>query len=131
MTTGLIVIAAVILLAVILQDAFEVMLLPRRIFRRFRLTRLYFVAAWAIWSTGARQLPPGPRREGVLSVFGALAMIVLFAIWAAALITGFGALEWAFQPQAPASIASSTSRHISARSASVAARPLAVSKPIT
>lgn len=103
MTTGLIVIAAVILLAVILQDAFEVMLLPRRIFRRFRLTRLYFVAAWAIWSAGARQLPPGPRREGVLSVFGALAMIVLFAIWAAALITGFGALEWAFQPQPPAS----------------------------
>jgi hypothetical protein len=35
-------IVAVVLLIVVLQDAFEVMLLPRRVHRRFRLTRFYF-----------------------------------------------------------------------------------------
>jgi len=94
----ILVVAALVLLGVVLQDAFEVMLLPRRIFRRFRLTRLYFVAAWAIWTSMARRIPAGARREGVLSVFGALAMIILFVLWAGALITGLGALEWALQP---------------------------------
>ncbi len=98
MVVTILVVAALVLLGVVLQDAFEVMLLPRRIFRRFRLTRLYFVAAWAIWTSMARRIPAGARREGVLSVFGALAMIILFVLWAGALITGFGALEWALQP---------------------------------
>ena len=40
------------------------------------------------------------RRERFLSVFGALSMVVLFAIWATTLICGFGLLEWALQGNA-------------------------------
>jgi len=90
--------AALLLLAFVLQDAFEVMLLPRRVSRKYRLTRVYFRAAWFAWSRVAVRLPRGPRREGFLSVFGALSMITLFAAWAAALITGFGFLDWAIEP---------------------------------
>ncbi len=42
-----------------------------------------------------------------------------------------GGVRWADQPQAPASIASCSRRHISGRSASVASRSLAASRPIT
>ncbi len=88
-------------LGLVLQDAFEVMLLPRRVSRKYRLTRLYFRLAWSAWAGIAARLPKGPRREGFLSVFGALSMIALFAAWSAALILGFGVLHWALQPAGP------------------------------
>jgi hypothetical protein len=98
MTPLLTSIFAASLLAIVLQDAFEVMLLPRRVHRRVRLTRFYFKAAWAAWSAAALRLPPGRQRERFLSIFGALSMVVLFAFWASMLIVGFGLLEWTLQP---------------------------------
>jgi hypothetical protein len=91
---------ALLLLALVLQDAFEVMLLPRRVSRKYRLTRLYFRMTWWVWSRLATAFPKGGRREGFLSVFGALSMVVLFAAWSAALILGFGLLGWALQSTA-------------------------------
>jgi hypothetical protein len=41
---------AVALLLVVLQDAFEVKLLPRRVHRHVRLTRFYFAYVWSAWS---------------------------------------------------------------------------------
>jgi len=91
------VVLALVLLAVVLQDAFEVMLLPRRVHRRTRFTRFYFGVAWSAWSAIALRLPKGARREHFLSLFGALSMVILFAIWATTLITGFGLLQWVLQ----------------------------------
>jgi len=89
--------AALLILLIVLQDAFEVMLLPRRVHRRIRLTRIYFTLSWSVWSwIGAMTRDEG-RRERFLSVFGALFMMILFVIWAAALITGFGLLQWALE----------------------------------
>ena len=85
-------------LLVVLQDAFEVMLLPRRVTRSLRFTRLYFRTVWAAWSGLAVRLSTGGRRESFLSIFGALSMVLLFVIWAALLITAFGLLEWSLQP---------------------------------
>ncbi|MGI4945352.1 MAG: potassium channel family protein [Janthinobacterium lividum] len=97
MIQSLAVILALVLLAVTLQDAFEVMLLPRRINRRFRFMRLYFRACWAAWGALARHVKHPPRREHMLSLFGPLSMLLLFALWAGTLISGFGLLEWALQ----------------------------------
>ncbi|WP_428377094.1 potassium channel family protein [Lichenicoccus sp.] len=91
---------AVALLVIVLQDAFEVMLLPRRVYRRFRLMRYYFAAGWAVWAAVGLRLAAGPRREHFLSVFGALSMVMLFALWSGALIAGFGMVEWVLQTQA-------------------------------
>ena len=81
----------------IVQDAFEVMLLPRRVKRRWRLTRYYFRWAWWLWVAFARLVPRGGRRERFLSVFGSLSMTLLFTLWAVALILAFGLLQWAAQ----------------------------------
>jgi len=51
---------AVTLLAVTLQDAFEVMLLPRTVQRRVRLVGYYYRASWAIWAGGGGRV--GCRR---------------------------------------------------------------------
>jgi hypothetical protein len=85
------------LLLIVFQDAFEAMLLPRRVHRRVRLTRFYFAAVWTVWSGVARRLPAGARREHFLSMFGALSMVILFVLWASGLVIGFGLLEWALQ----------------------------------
>jgi len=90
--------SGIVLLLVVLQDAFEVMLLPRRVQRNLRFMRVYFRAIWAAWSRLAMRLPAGEKREGFLSVFGALSMVLLFAIWATALISAFGLIEWSLQP---------------------------------
>ncbi len=85
------------LLLLVLQDAFEVMLLPRRVQRKLRLMRLYFRAAWLTWSWLAQRFPAGAERERFLSVFGALSMVLLFALWATGLIVAFGLFGWTVQ----------------------------------
>jgi Ion channel len=88
---------AALLLFVVLQDAFEVMLLPRRVPRRLRLVRWFFQITWAAFSRLALPLPSGERRERLLSLYGPLSMVLLFTLWAVALIAGFGVLEWALE----------------------------------
>src|SRR5712691_11159545 len=82
-----------LVIAVVLWDAFETMVLPRRVTRTVRLTRLFFRATWGPGSWLARRLAVGARREDILSLFGPLALILLFAVWAAALIAGFALLH--------------------------------------
>ncbi len=92
---ALAVFVGLLVLLVVLQDAFEVMLLPRRVQRRLRFVRLYFRQTWRLFAAFARNLPEGARREGLLSVYGPLAMVLLFGIWSLGLILAFGLLEWA------------------------------------
>ena len=91
------------MILLVLQDAFEVMLLPRRVQRRARLAVLYFRATWQGCSRLASRLRPRRGREAVLSHFGALSMLGLFAAWAIGLILGFGMLDWALETGAKAS----------------------------
>ena len=90
--------AGLLLIGIIFQDAFEVMLLPRRVQRRLRFMAIYFRLAWTAWSKLGLRAQAGPSREKVLSPFGALSMLGLFVLWAAGLVLGFGLLEWSLQP---------------------------------
>jgi hypothetical protein len=85
---------SVALIVVVLVDAFEAMVQPRRVTRRYRLTRLYYRTVWTAWRGVARRLPPGKKREAFLSVFGPLSLLALFVVWFAGLILGFGLLHW-------------------------------------
>jgi Ion channel len=98
-TTALALIVGVLLVALVLQDAFEVMLLPRRVQRRWRFVRLYFKGLWWVWSAFGRLRSPGARRERLLSIFGPLSMALLFALWSGVLIFAFGLIQWAAQHQ--------------------------------
>jgi len=87
-------VAAVILMGVVLIDAFEVVLLPRRVRHGFRLARLFYRTSWMIGRTAASLLPHGRWRTGLLSAFGPLSLFVLVVLWAAGLIVGFALLHW-------------------------------------
>jgi len=83
-----------VLIAVIMWDAFEALVLPRRVTRRLRPTRFFYRTTWRLWSGIGRLMPPGGRRETYLSFYGPLSLLVLFQLWAASLIVGFGLLQW-------------------------------------
>ena len=85
---------AVLLIGGILLDAFEVVILPRRVRHSFRLARHFYRTAWIFWRWLARLLPSGKWRQAHLSVFGPLSLIVLLALWAAGLVLGFAFLHW-------------------------------------
>ena len=88
------VVSAMALIIVVLIDAFEVVLLPRRVRHGFRLVRIFYRTSWMIGRTLASFLPAGPWRTAFLSTFGPLSLFVLVVIWAAGLITGFALLHW-------------------------------------
>jgi hypothetical protein len=88
------VIVAAVSIALVLIDAFEVVLLPRRVRHGFRLARLFYRVSWMIGRTGARLLPVGRWRTGYLSVFGPLSLFALVVTWAAGLIAAFALLHW-------------------------------------
>jgi hypothetical protein len=84
-----------ILTLVILWDVFETIILPRRVSRRIRLTRLYYMGSWTLLSGAARRLRPGKLRERYLGFFGPLSLLMLFVIWGLFLIVGFAMIHWA------------------------------------
>lgn len=87
-------VAGVLVIALVLWDAFETIILARRVARKLRITRLFYQATWAAWATLGRLVRAGNRRENFLSIYGPLSLLLLLAIWAAALVFGFGLLQW-------------------------------------
>ena len=88
-------IAGIFLIGVILWDGFETIILPRRVTRRVRLTRLFYRCTWIPWSAVAKWMKPGKRREALLSIYGPLSLLLLFFMWAVGLIFSFALLHWA------------------------------------
>jgi len=89
-------IVAVLLIAGTLWDAFETMVLPRRVTRRFRVTNIVYRFTWIPWARAAHAFRPGNRRETFLSFYGPLVLLFLLLVWAVGLVVGFGLLQWAF-----------------------------------
>ena len=75
-------------------DAFEAMILPRRVSHAFRPASFFYRSTWRIWRTAAHGLPVGKRRHGFLSVFGPLSLLGLAGVWALGLMLGFAGLQW-------------------------------------
>jgi len=84
-----------VLLLAILWDAFETVILPRYVRRSFRMARFLYRTSWKTWRLMARLIPNPKRREGYLSYFGPLSLLLLIAFWALSLVLAFAMLQWA------------------------------------
>src|ERR1700676_3729950 len=83
------------LIFVILMDAFETVVLPRRIKRTFfRISSRFYRKSWRLWIRVAQQIPSANRREGFLAYFGPLAIFPLLGFWAFGLIFGFACVQY-------------------------------------
>ena len=89
-------IAGIVLIFIILLDAFETVVLPRRIKRSLRLTTLFYKNTWGFWTRVGLHIKSPNRREGFLAYFGPMSLIVLLFFWAGGLIFGFACMQHGF-----------------------------------
>lgn len=87
-------VAGLALILIVLWEAFETVVLPRRVTRHFRFARIYYRATWRPWSALLGRMQPVKRRESYLSYFGPLSLLGLLAVWAILLVVAFGLLYW-------------------------------------
>ncbi len=87
-------IAGILSILAILLDAFETVVLPRRVQRSFRLTSWFYRRTWIPYRKLASRISSRARRENFLSYFGPLSLIFLLILWAAGLIFGFALLQY-------------------------------------
>ncbi len=83
-------ILGVVCIFVVLLDAFQTIILPRRATGPVRLTRLFYIATWKPWAFFARRVRNPRARETAFSFYGPMSLILLLAFWAAAILFGFG-----------------------------------------
>jgi len=78
---------------VVLLDAFETVVLPRRVRRHLRLTAVFYRRTWIPWRGIARRIKTVSRQQNFLGYFGPLSLILLLAFWATGLIFGFALIQ--------------------------------------
>jgi hypothetical protein len=93
-------IVGLLLVLFIFTEVFEVLVQPRRVTRPYRFTRLFFHAGWWVWTAAARRFRSPHREQTFLSVFGPLSILILFSVWAAGLVFGFGLIHHGLAPRA-------------------------------
>jgi hypothetical protein len=88
-------IAGIVVILGVLLDAFETVVLPRRVSRQFRLTTWFYRHTWVPWARIGQRIQSRTRRESFFGYFGPLSLIFLLALWAVGLIFGFALLQYA------------------------------------
>ena len=106
---GIVSAAALLLIGWVLWDAFETILLPRRVPAQVRFSRFVVRAGWIVWSHIAVRIKKRQRRENFLGFYALLAVLGLFTVWAVGLIVGFAMLQWAVGSPSPDRAASAGS----------------------
>jgi hypothetical protein len=91
----LIALAGFFILFATLWEAFETIILPRRVTRPIRLVRMFYRVTWTFWAAVNRLIRSKKVRDAHLSYYGPLSLLGLFATWAFLLILGFSMLHWA------------------------------------
>ncbi len=88
------IITGIVILLSVLLDAFETVVLPRRVRRMFRISTWFYRNTWVPWARLASHIPSQNRRESFFGYFGPLSLIVLLGLWACSLIFGFALLQY-------------------------------------
>jgi hypothetical protein len=86
--------AGTALVLLTLWDAFETVILPRTVVRLLRLSRTINTVVWRPWAALAARARTDGRRERYLSFYGPISIILMLAVWALALLSGFALVSY-------------------------------------
>lgn len=87
------------LIAIVLYDVFETVVVPRRTGRLFRVAPHITIWLWPLWRRFGVRLHPAWRREDFLGTFAPFVIVLLLATWVVTLILGFGLILHALEDQ--------------------------------
>src|SRR6478609_8942016 len=79
---------------IVLWETFETIVLPRRVTRQFRLTRLFYRMTWKPWRYVASRIQKKKTREAMYSYYGPLSLLILMAFWAVGMVLGFALIHF-------------------------------------
>jgi len=82
------------LIVLVAQDAFETIVLPRRVTRRIRLTKLFYRVIQLGWNSIGHIIRSSARRDSFRGYMAPLSLLALLIFWAALFILGYGLLLW-------------------------------------
>ena len=87
--------AGILCVVIVLLDAFQTIILPRRAAGRLRLTRIFYILTWFPWRSIALRIHHPRKRETALSFYGPLSLIFLLVVWACGMVLGFSCIYFA------------------------------------
>jgi len=90
----LVIIFGIVLILLVAQDAFETIVLPRRVTRRIRLTRLFYRVIQIGGTSIGHLIRSSARRESFRGYTGPLSLLALLLFWAVLFVFGFGFVMW-------------------------------------
>ena len=88
------IIFGVVIICVVLLDAFETIVLPRRVTRQFKLTAWFYRRTWIPWRKIARHIQTPSRQQSFLGYYGPLSLFMLLGFWATGLVFSFALLQY-------------------------------------
>jgi hypothetical protein len=83
----------------VLWEIFETIILPRRVQRKVRVTRFFYLGTWRPWRMLAGRTKNVRLREELLGLYGPASLLILFFLWAVGLIAAYGLLYWGLGSQ--------------------------------
>jgi hypothetical protein len=86
--------AGIAIFLIVIWDAFEAIILPRRVTRKFRLTRAFYRSTWQTSKFLANLFFARKTRETLLGFYGPISLLVLIGVWAVGLVLGFGLMQF-------------------------------------
>ena len=87
--------AGIALILLVLWEGFETIVLPRRVTRQIRMTRLFYRGTWTLWAAVFGTIRAPKRRDTYLGFYGPLSLLALLAVWAVTMVLGFALVHWA------------------------------------
>jgi len=87
-------IAGLVIFWIVVWDAFEAIILPRRVTRKIRLTRFYYKFTWMSWRFYASLIHSKKRRESFLGYYGPISLLILIGVWAVGLVLSFAMMQY-------------------------------------
>ena len=86
--------AGIAIFFIVIWDAFESVILPRRVTRKFRLTRLFYRVTWLSSKFLVKLVPSRKTRDALLGFYGPISLLILIGVWAVGLVLGFGLMQF-------------------------------------
>ncbi len=93
------ILAGSVIVAWILWDVYQTVVIPRATPTRVRLARFVTRGLWKVGSWRAARATSVDRRERLLGNFAPFTVIVLLGLWVAMLIVGFGLILYGLHPE--------------------------------
>src|SRR5215472_14865685 len=82
------------LVAIVLADAFQTVIVARHGPKIPAITRIFYGVSWSLFAVAAARIPSKRRRERFLGVYGPLSLLMLLGLWALGFIIAFAILQW-------------------------------------